>query len=58
MKEISYWDQFTNTGRVEDYLKFKEQTRSREDTTGDGSNAAFDSDNRNDYKDGAYRGFR
>ena len=24
MKELNYWQQFLNTGRIEDYLKFRE----------------------------------
>ncbi len=63
MKESNYWQQFINTGRVEDYLKFRETA----DTGGrDGEYAAVGENpyagihkiDGNGFEDGAYRGIR
>lgn len=60
MKEINYWQQFTNSGRVEDYLSYKDTFRQAEDVTnsvnsGAREHAGVHRDNGNDIKDGAYR---
>ena len=55
MKEISYWDQFISSGKVEDYLKFKEQTKSESSSKGEAVSAGFYHRNGNDYQGSAYR---
>ena len=55
MKEISYWDQFMNSGKVEDYLKFKEQTKDSSSSKGESVSAGFYNRNRDDYQGSAYR---
>lgn len=55
MKNISYWEQFVNSGKVEDYLIFKEDTGNKKEQSGDYSYAGIYRDNGNDYKDSAYR---
>ena len=55
MKEISYWDQFISSGKVEDYLKFKEQTKSESSSKGEAVSAGFYNRNRDDYQGSAYR---
>lgn len=63
MKEISYWDQFMQSGKVEDYLKFKNETfdnvtKEERNPKGDMLSAGFDSRDRDDYQGSAYRGIR
>ena len=55
MNEISYWDQFYSSGKVEDYLKFKEQTNGYKSSEGETVSAGFSSRNRDDYQGSAYR---
>jgi hypothetical protein len=55
MKEISYWDQFISSGKIEDYLKFKEQTRNESSSKGEAVSAGFYHRNGNDYQGSAYR---
>ncbi len=55
MNEISYWDQFVSSGKVEDYLKFKEQTYGYKSSEGEMVSAGFSSRNRDDYQGSAYR---
>ena len=55
MKEISYWDQFMNSGRIEDYLKFKQQSEEEKNPKGETISAGFYSRNRDDYQGSAYR---
>lgn len=55
MKEISYWDQFMSSGKVEDYLKFKEQTKDSSSSKGESVSAGFYNRNRDDYQGSAYR---
>lgn len=31
MKELNYWEQFLNTGSIEDYLRYKTTCSSKED---------------------------
>ncbi len=63
MKELNYWQQFLNTGRIEDYLKFREtaaeESVSREHAVmGENPYAGIREVNRDDFEDGAYRGIR
>lgn len=67
MKELNYWQQFLNTGRIEDYLKFRENledTAGMENVTGEhiimGDNpyAGICEIDRNSIEDSAYRGLR
>ena len=63
MKELNYWQQFLNTGRIEDYLKFRENQEedniSEEHIVmGDNPYAGICKVNRNGFEDGAYRGIR
>ena len=55
MKETSYWDQFMNSGKIEDYLKFKEQAKDRDSSKGEAVSAGFYNRNRDDYQGSAYR---
>ena len=55
MKEISYWDQFMKSGKVEDYLKFKNETKEEKNPKGDAVSAGFYDRNRNDNRGSAYR---
>lgn len=63
MKELNYWQQFLNTGRIEDYLKFREtqgeNSSAREGAVmGENPYAGICEVNRDSVKDGAYRGIR
>lgn len=60
MKEINYWQQFLKSGRIEDYLTYKDTFRQSERVTNSGNSGAesyagVHRDNGNDIKDGAYR---
>lgn len=60
MNEINYWQQFLNSGSVEDYLHYKDTFRQSEHVTNSGnsgaeSHAGVHRDNGNGFKDGAYR---
>ena len=60
MKELNYWEQFLNTGRIEDYLKFKETAGEDNGATeravmGENPYAGICEVNRDGFKDGAYR---
>ena len=55
MNEISYWEQFISSGKIEDYLKFKEQTRNESSFKGETVGAGFYHRNGNDYQGSAYR---
>lgn len=61
MKESNYWQQFLNTGRIEDYLKFRE--KSKGDSTavrcavmGENPYAGIHKIDRDGFEDSAYRG--
>lgn len=61
MKESNYWQQFLNTGRVEDYLRFRktsgEDGAVRERAMmGENPYAGIHKINRDGFEDGAYRG--
>ncbi len=55
MKETNYWEKFVNSGKVEDYLTFKEAMVNKEEQSGDYPYAELYRSNGNDYKDSAYR---
>lgn len=63
MKEPDYWEQFLNTGKIDDYLHFKgKETGPETDGSGreagDNPYAGIGETNRDGFKDGAYRGIR
>ncbi|MBQ8592402.1 MAG: hypothetical protein IJ485_06635 [Lachnospiraceae bacterium] len=62
MKEVNYWEQFTHTGNIEDYLRFKNVTEKMamdaEKQTGENPYAGVRSCYRNRVEDSAYRGIR
>lgn len=67
MKELNYWQRFLNTGRVEDYLRFREneggETKPLEEAQkhnimGEYPNAGIGKIDRDSVEDGAYRGIR
>jgi hypothetical protein len=35
MKEINYWEQFMNTGRIDDFLAYKNAEREEQSTEGE-----------------------
>lgn len=59
MKNENYWDQFMQSGRIEDYLHFREESgRVREEesgnvTKGENPNAGFYHRNGDGFEDGA-----
>ena len=55
MKEISYWERFMQSGKVEDYLKFKCETKEEKNPKGEVASAGFYKRNGNDYQGSAYR---
>ncbi|NLL80279.1 MAG: hypothetical protein GX234_10955 [Clostridiales bacterium] len=60
MKELSYWERFMNSGRVEDYLKFKscmdqETEGAEERERGEYPDAGFYSSDGDSTKGDAYR---
>lgn len=56
MKEVNYWQQFLNTGKVEDYLSYKNQKRTEEESRGEHPNAGTLQCYRDDIKSGTFRG--
>ena len=69
MKELNYWQQFLNTRRIEDYLKFRETATEEEDlrersisqeraVMGENPYAGICEVNRDGFEDSAYRGIR
>lgn len=59
MKEYNDWDSFMNSGKVEDYLSYRENSKSiNEDNIQLGANpdAGFSSDNGINTTSGSYRG--
>ena len=53
MKEINYWNQFMHSGKVGDYLKFKNRAKEEKNPKGDMGSAGFYSRNRDDYQGSA-----
>lgn len=63
MKELNYWQQFLNTGKIEDYLKFREKAGEESDgkehaVMGENPYAGICEVNRDGFEDSAYRGIR
>lgn len=60
MKDLSYWNQFTQTGRIEDYLSYRAQEtgEEREEKLPEGENpyAGISHINRDSFKGGARGG--
>lgn len=63
MKALNYWQQFTNTGKIEDYLSYIDFQETAQDDMGrqqedSGAHpyAGIHMCNRNDFETGAYRG--
>lgn len=57
MKEINYWEQFLNTGKVEDYLFYKQREMTEQSgQKGEQPHAGAGQCYRNDFKSGAFRG--
>ncbi len=57
MKEINYWKNFTETGKVEDYLSYRKQEYRKEKTgRGEDSDAGHSKRYRTDTEDGTFRG--
>ena len=61
MQTLNYWEQFTHTGRIEDYLSYVHNAHGQQETetggeTGVNPYAGIDMCNRNDIKTDAYRG--
>lgn len=59
MKESNYWEQFLRSGKIEDYLFFKENEMIPEDTrgrAGDRPYAGFCDRDGDNTESGAYRG--
>jgi hypothetical protein len=57
MKEINYWEQFMNTGRIDDFLAYKNAEREaqptegeREEKSGEHSHAGIYRDYGNGFK--------
>lgn len=59
MKESNYWQQFLNTGSIEDYLKFRKMTEEsdsgKRSMMGENPYAGIYKVNRDGFEDGAYR---
>lgn len=60
MKSLNYWQQFIHTGRIDDYLAYKEQESGRckdiqQEDSGVRQNAGIYMCNRNDTQTDAYR---
>lgn len=53
MKEKNYWDQFCKSGKVEDYLRFKEEKNKQKETVGEMSHARAGSSDRDHFKSSA-----
>ncbi len=57
MKETNYWQQFLNTGNVEDYLSYKSHEREdREQKKGEHSDAGTFQCDRHNIESGTFRG--
>ena len=63
MKESNYWQQFLNTGSIEDYLRYKgkqetENVSQEHMVMGDSPYAGVGETDRDGFEGGAYRGIR
>lgn len=57
MKEINYWQQFLNTGKVDDYLSYLAHRRAEEPKEkGEYPDAGTDAGYRNHIESGTFRG--
>lgn len=57
MKELNYWQQFLNTGKIEDYLFYKKREEAVQTVQeGEHPHAGANQCYRNDFKSGAFRG--
>lgn len=57
MKAINYWEQFLSTGRIDDYLAYREgETPEAEEDEGAGKGAGTGQCYRDDFKSGASGG--
>lgn len=57
MKETNYWEQFLNTGKVKDYLTYREtESTEKSEEKGAHPNAGTDQCYRVDIEGGTFRG--
>ncbi|MDE7332330.1 MAG: hypothetical protein K2O16_08795 [Lachnospiraceae bacterium] len=57
MRVINYWEQFLSTGKIDDYLAYREEhTPEPEGNEGAGQSAGTGQCYRDDFKNGAGRG--
>lgn len=57
MRIINYWDQFLSTGRINDYLAYREEETERpKEDEGAGKGAGTDQCYRDDFKSRTSRG--
>lgn len=52
MKEINYWEQFMATGKIEDFLAYKNAVRDEEEEKGKQAGEQFHAGDYRDYGDG------
>ena len=52
MKEINYWEQFETTGRIEDFLAYKDAQRQEKEKEPGRSEEHFHAGDYRDYGDG------
>lgn len=52
MKEINYWEQFMATGKIEDFLAYKNAVRNEEEEESKQSEEQFHAGDYGDYGDG------
>lgn len=52
MKEINYWERFMATGRIEDFLAYKNAVRQEEESGREQSEERFHAGDYRDYGDG------
>ncbi|MCM1266282.1 MAG: hypothetical protein NC302_00135 [Bacteroidales bacterium] len=52
MKDLSYWEQFMATGKIEDFLAYKNAVREEEREAEAASGEEFDAGGHGAYRDG------
>lgn len=52
MKEINYWEQFMATGKIEDFLAYKNASRQEDERQREQSEEHFHAGDYRDYGDG------
>lgn len=52
MKEINYWEQFMSTGKIEDFLAYKNAVRKEEEEQREQSGEQLHAGDYRDYGDG------